>query len=136
MVPSDEKRNNYYANFLHFAQSVLSRVYKKGEESILLCIGVCKHPLKSTKVKLTTTTRLVLTQLLSNCIQVCDHSNPLAMLDYMCGYSSGYQASRLQVDKCIPCVVLHKLTSVLFKGCLHTPVQSRTLSFPLLIYSC
>ena len=59
---------------------------------------------------------------------MCDHSNTLAVLDYIGGYSSGYQASRLWVDKCILCVVLHMLTSVLFNRCLHTPIQSRTLS--------
>ena len=32
------------------------------------------------------------------------------------------------IDKCFLCVVLQKLTSALFKQCLHTSVQSTTLS--------
>ena len=37
-------------------QDVCRQEYiRRGKESILLCTGVCKHPLKSTKVKLTIT---------------------------------------------------------------------------------
>ena len=37
-------------------QLVTPRVYKKGKESVVLRIAVCKHPLKSTEVKLHTIT--------------------------------------------------------------------------------
>ena len=33
--------------------SLPARVYKKGKESIVLSIAVCKHPLKSTEVNVT-----------------------------------------------------------------------------------
>ena len=40
------------------APPCLQEYIRRGKESILLCIGVCKHPLKSTKVKLTITTSI------------------------------------------------------------------------------
>ena len=33
--------------------SLKARVYKKGKESVVLHIAVCKHPLKSTEVNVT-----------------------------------------------------------------------------------
>ena len=52
------------------------------------------------------------------------HSITLAMLSYM-RRQQWLPSQSLWIDKCILCVVLHKLTSVLFKERVHTAVQSR-----------
>ena len=55
---------------------MISKAYK---ESVALHIAICKHSLKRTEVKLTISTSASITY--DNCIQVCDHSTTLAMLN-------------------------------------------------------
>ena len=70
------------------------------KENVVLCIAVCKHSLKSTEVKLTISTSVSITVMVtaSRCVTTVP---PLQCWATWGGCSSGYQARRLWVGKCV-----------------------------------
>ena len=134
-----------YALTCYYIQHLIikSIIYvRRGKESVVLRIAVCKRALKSTKVKLRNTMQNIPRTSGMHGLNCTSRDDTwLALYNYHHGAQFKPHALSMPVvnmpDVCgMFCVVLRNLTLVLFKAHLHTAIRSTTLSFPLLIYAC
>ena len=109
---------------------IISRVDKRErKENVVLCIAVCKHIFEEYRdqlVQYCTQNALIYPQTSGLVTTTTATSCSLALQGWYCGHIPGCYYLNSYIG-------MVSLISVLFKGCLHKAIQSRALSFLLLI---